>query len=122
MVGLLGWLTAPQLGSIDVRLLQPLRQLAAGEDSGLLRLESGLWMVKLLEQREATAMSFEQAREQMVEVHRQTRIETLQAAVRNRHLAENESGDCRESNSESVTTGILWRRMHQRGESLSLTA
>jgi len=86
--GLLGWLTAPQLGSIEVRLLQPLRQLAAGEDSGLLRLESGLWMVKLLEQREATAMSFEQAREQMVEVHRQTRIETLQAAVRNRHLAE----------------------------------
>lgn len=86
--GLLGWLTAPQLGSIDVRLLQPLKQLGVGEDTGLLRVESGLWMVKLLEQRDATAMTFEQAREQLVEVHRQTRIETLQAAVRNRHLAE----------------------------------
>lgn len=86
--GVLGWLKPQQLGSLDVRLVKPLRQLSPGEDTGLLRLQSGLWAVKLLEQREATPMTFEQAREQLGEPLRQSQIERLQASVRERHLEE----------------------------------
>ncbi|WP_376691345.1 peptidylprolyl isomerase [Wenzhouxiangella sp. EGI_FJ10409] len=86
--GVLGWLTPQQLGSLGVRLVKPVRQLAPGEDTGLLRLQSGLWAVKLLDQREATPMTFEQAREQLGETLRQSQIERLQASVRERHLEE----------------------------------
>lgn len=80
------WMTQSQLGSLDIGLLRPLRELAPGEDTGLMRLESGLWVLKLLERREATPMTFGQAREQLAEALTAQQIERLEAEVRVRQL------------------------------------
>jgi parvulin-like peptidyl-prolyl isomerase len=84
--GRLDWVTPQQLGSVDAHLLRPVRQLSPGENTGLLHLSTGLWSVKLLERREARPMSFEEAREQLVEIHRSAQIERLEAEVRERAL------------------------------------
>lgn len=84
--GILGWLTPQQLGTLGVRLVKPVRQLSPGKDTGLLRLHSGLWVVKLLDQREATPMTFEQARGQLTEIHRRAQIERVQIDIREQHL------------------------------------
>lgn len=85
--GELGWMTARQLGSLDLKLLGPVRELSPGEDTGLLRTESGLWLVRLLERRGATPMSFEQARAQLEQLYRKEQIERLEVEVRQDHLA-----------------------------------
>ncbi len=86
--GELGWLTRQQLGAIDVRLLRPVRQLSPGEHTGLMRLQSGLWLVKLLAQRAPRPMSFEQARDQLAKTARQQQIERLEVQVREQHQAD----------------------------------
>lgn len=86
--GELGWRTRQQLGAIDVGLLRPVRQLSPGDHTGLLRLQSGLWLVKLLAQREPRPMTFEQARDQLAKTARQQQIERLEVQVREQHQAE----------------------------------
>lgn len=81
-----GWLTQRQLGSLDVGLLRPVRELDPGADTGLLRLESGLWTVKLLERRDAEPMTFEQAREQLAATLKTRQIKQLEVEVRTRQL------------------------------------
>lgn len=84
--GNLGWLTQQQIGSLDVRLIKPVRQLSPGENTGLMRVHSGLWAVKLLEQRDATPMGFEQAREQLAESLAERQIQRAQEEVREQRL------------------------------------
>lgn len=84
--GALGWTTQRQLGSLDAGLLRPVRELAPGEHTGLMRLESGLWVLKLLEQRDAAPMTFEQAREQLAQDLKAQQIERLETEVRAQQL------------------------------------
>lgn len=86
--GVLGWLTQRRLGSLDVHMLKPVRRLSPGEDTGLLRLGSGLWLIRLLDREPPSAMTFEQAREQLAQMLRQESIERLEAEVRERELAD----------------------------------
>jgi hypothetical protein len=82
----LDWLTAQQLGSLDVGLVAPLRQLEPGESTPLLRLASGLWWIRLIEQQAATPMSFGEARESLAQLARQQQIRRLEAEIQARHL------------------------------------
>ncbi|MCA1779402.1 MAG: peptidylprolyl isomerase [Xanthomonadaceae bacterium] len=86
--GSLGWMNSRALGGLEMSLLKPVRVLSPGEDSGLLRTPSGLWLVKLLERRAATPMTFEQARVQLKEVFERAQIERLESEVRDQHLAD----------------------------------
>ena len=86
--GLLGWVTSRDLGGLEMSLLKPVRVLSPGEDSGLLRTPSGLWLVKLLERRPATPMTFEQAREKLEGVFEREQIERLESEVRDQQLAD----------------------------------
>jgi len=86
--GLLGWMTTRELGAVDVNLLKPVRELSPGEDTGLLRLQDGLWAVKLLERRPATPMSFDEAREHLEQAFREDQIKRLETEVREQHLAD----------------------------------
>lgn len=85
--GNLGWLSRPQIGSIDMGLLRPLRELSVGQDSGLLRLDSGLWLIKLVDRKQSALLSLEQARPQIVEVLIEQQKKKLEEAVRNEQLA-----------------------------------
>jgi len=84
--GELGWMTSREIGGLEMSLLKPMRVLSPGEDSGLLRTPSGLWLVKLLERRAATPMTFEQARGKLEDVFEREQIERLEAEVREREL------------------------------------
>ena len=86
--GLLGWVTSRDLGGLEMSLLKPVRVLSPGEDSGLLRTPSGLWLVKLLERRPARPMTFEQAREKLEDVFEREQIERLESEVRDQQLAD----------------------------------
>lgn len=86
--GLLGWMTSRELGGLEMSLLKPMRVLAPGEDSGLLRAPSGLWLVRLLERRAATPMTFEQARGKLEEAFEREQIERLESDVREEQLAD----------------------------------
>jgi len=84
--GELDWITLQQVGSLDVGLVAPLRQLEPGESTPLLRLASGLWWVRLIGQQAATPMRFEQARKSLAELARQQQIRRLEAEIRAQHL------------------------------------
>ncbi|WP_181918798.1 peptidylprolyl isomerase [Wenzhouxiangella sediminis] len=86
--GVLGWKTRRQLGSLDMKLLQAVRQLSPGDDTGLMRSQSGLWMARLLESREAGPMTFDEARETLTERLRRSRIERLESEVREQAFSE----------------------------------
>lgn len=86
--GLLGWMTSREIGGLEMSLLKPVRMLSPGEDSGLLRTPGGLWLVKLLERRPASSMTFEQARGKLEEVFEREQIERLESEVRERQLAD----------------------------------
>ena len=86
--GLLGWVTRRELGGLEMSLLKPMRVLSPGEDSGLLRTSSGLWLVKLLDRRAATPMTFEQASERLKEVFEREQIERLEPEVREQQLTD----------------------------------
>ena len=88
MGGVLGWKTPRQLGSLDMKLLQAVRQLSPGDDTGLMLTQSGLWMVRLLESREAGPMTFEEAREKLKERLRRARIDRLESDVREQAFSE----------------------------------
>ena len=84
--GELDWMTLQQVGSLDVGLVAPLRQLEPGESTPLLRLASGLWWVRLIGQQAATPMRFEQARESLTELARRQQIRRLEAEIQEQHL------------------------------------
>lgn len=86
--GMLGWMTSRELGALEMGLLKPMRVLAPGEDSGLLRAPSGLWLVRLLERRAATPMTFAQARGKLEGVFERDQIERLESEVREQHRAD----------------------------------
>lgn len=86
--GMLGWMTSRELGALEMGLLKPMRVLAPGEDSGLLRTPSGLWLVRLLERRAATPMTFAQARGKLEGVFEREQIERLESEVREQQLAD----------------------------------
>jgi parvulin-like peptidyl-prolyl isomerase len=79
--GQLPWLTRAQLGSLDVRLLQPIRALAPGDDTGLIRSDSGLWLARLVDRQPTRPLSYEEAREQLVAIHRRQQIRRLEVDV-----------------------------------------
>lgn len=85
---MLGWMTSRELGALEMGLLKPMRVLAPGEDSGLLRTPSGLWLVRLLERRAATPMTFAQARGKLEGVFEREQIERLESEVREQQLAD----------------------------------
>lgn len=85
--GVLGWRSQPQLAALGPVVGKALRQLQPGESSGLLRLQSGLWMLKMLEKRPARRRTFEEAREVLLEDVRKQQIEALQRTVREEQLA-----------------------------------
>lgn len=79
--GMLPWATRSELGGIDVRLLAPLRTLEPGGDTGLIRSDAGLWFARLVDRQPARPLSYEEAREQLVAIHRRQQIRRLEVDV-----------------------------------------
>lgn len=84
--GVLDWMTAQQVGALDVGLVAPLRTLDPGQSTPLLRFASGLWWVKLLEEQAAAPMRFDEARDSMAKLARQQQIRRLEAEIQTQHL------------------------------------
>lgn len=85
--GLLPWLSRAEVGALDLRLLAPLRALEPGEDTGLIRSDAGLWFARLVDRRPARPLTFEEARERLVEIHRQERIRRFEQDVQDEQRA-----------------------------------
>jgi peptidyl-prolyl cis-trans isomerase SurA len=86
--GLLGWQTSRQIAAWGAVAGKALRQMSPGERSGLLRLESGLWIFELRASRDARPMSFAAAEERLRSDVRRQRIRELERIIRREHLEE----------------------------------
>jgi len=86
--GRIGWLPQRQAVAWGATGIHALRQLEPGQQSGLLHLESGLWLFHLHARREARPLSFEDAREQIQQELGQQRVTALESALREEHLHE----------------------------------
>lgn len=86
--GLLGWQTSRQIAAWGPVAAKALRQLKPGERSGLMRLESGLWIFEIRGHRDERPMSFEEAKKKLRQDLRQQQIRELESVVRQEHLEE----------------------------------
>jgi len=84
--GRLGWRTRPQATSWGPTATRALEELRPGERTGLLRLQSGLWIFELRDLREQRPQTFDAARERARGELRKRQIRALEAAVREEHL------------------------------------
>lgn len=86
--GYLGWRDAGGLLDWGPILTGALRTLEPGETTGLLRLESGLWIFHLLDRRPARVRPFEEVRQAVYEGWRKRRIQEIQLSLRPEVLRE----------------------------------
>jgi parvulin-like peptidyl-prolyl isomerase len=84
--GRLGWRTRPQATAWGPTATRALAELRPGERTGLLRLQSGLWIFQVRDRREGRPQTFEAARERVRGEQRKRQIRELEAAVREEHL------------------------------------
>lgn len=82
-----GWLPLDRLVDLGPRFASALRVLKPGESSGLLRLESGLWVFELRGQRPSRPMTFEEAEPKLRQMARKKQISALEQAIRSEQLA-----------------------------------
>ncbi|HMB52430.1 MAG TPA: peptidylprolyl isomerase [Thermoanaerobaculia bacterium] len=85
--GYLGWIARSQAVNWGPVVSNALKRMKPGERSGLLRNEAGLWIFELRGERQAAAMSFEEAEPLVAEQLRRQRIEVLERQVRSDQLA-----------------------------------
>ncbi len=86
--GRIGWFPQRQAVAWGATGIHALRQLEPGQQSGLLHLDSGLWILHLHARREAQQLSFEDAREQIQQELGQQRVTALESALQEEHLQE----------------------------------
>jgi parvulin-like peptidyl-prolyl isomerase len=84
--GLVGWLTRRQIAGWGPVATNALRRMKRGELSGLLHLDSGLWIFALRDQRPARSLTYEAAKPRIARALRQERIHELEGAVRRQQL------------------------------------
>lgn len=85
--GRIGWRTQHEIGAWGPDLVQALRQMSPGERTGLLRLDSGLWIFELRARRDSAPMAPEAARELARYDLQRQQIRELESTIRQEHLA-----------------------------------
>ena len=85
--GYLGWLPQRQMVNWGPTVIQAIKQLQPGERSGLLHLESGLWIFELRGRRPPRTLPFEEVREAVDQMLHQRQIKELELTVRQEQLA-----------------------------------
>lgn len=86
--GAIGWRNRVQIAAWGPVVSNALRQLEPGQQSGLLNLESGLWIFELRGQRDERLLSFEEVEDQVRQQVRNQQIRELESAVREERLKE----------------------------------
>jgi len=84
--GGIGWKTRHQIALWGPTASRAIFQLSPGETTTLLHLETGFKIYKLLGQREARALSFEEVEEQVRTAWLNQQLPELEATVRSEHL------------------------------------
>jgi peptidyl-prolyl cis-trans isomerase D len=84
--GNIGWRTQLDLGTFGTLAARAVSQLGIGENSGLLRLESGLWFFRVLARRPAALRPFADVRDVVEASLRKERGLALGDSVRREHL------------------------------------
>lgn len=84
--GYLGWIPRSRAVAWGPVVTSALRQMRPGDRSGLLRLESALWIFELRGERPARAMTFEEAEPQITRELRRQQIRRLERRVREEQL------------------------------------
>jgi parvulin-like peptidyl-prolyl isomerase len=84
--GRLGWRTRSQVTSWGPTATRALEELRSGERTGLLRLQSGLWIFAVRDRREERPQTFEAARARVRGERRKRQVRELEVAIREEHL------------------------------------
>lgn len=85
--GRIGWKNQHQIATWGPTVVQALRQMSPGERTGLLSLDSGLWIFELRARRDSTPMTPEAAREMARYDLQRQQIQELERTIRQEHLA-----------------------------------
>jgi parvulin-like peptidyl-prolyl isomerase len=86
--GAIGFVRRRQAAAWGPTASNALRRMTPGETSGLLHLDSGLWIFELRERRASRPMTFDAARERIRDELRREQIRELEQSLRDEHLAE----------------------------------
>jgi len=85
--GLIGWRDLRQVAVWGPTVTKAVRQISPGENTGLLRTESGLWIFELRGRRDACPMTFEDAEGSVREALRRRQVRELEVTVREEQLS-----------------------------------
>ena len=85
--GDIGWKTRRQLTSWDPAVSRAVSQLSPGQQTGVLRLRTGLWILEVRDFRQARELTFDEALPQLREAARKQQIRRLEESIRDEQLA-----------------------------------